>query len=107
LKNDQIGGWAFIIGLVIAVLAGLIELGWAPTALVLLGLVVGLLNIGDKEVTGFLIAAIALLLAGTAGLGAIPAVGGFVTAMLTNLIAFVAPAVVIVAVKEIYNIAKK
>lgn len=107
MKNDQIGGWAFIIGLVIAILAGLINLGWAPIALVVLGLIVGLLNIKDKEVVNFLIASIALLLAGTAGLGVIPAFGGFLSGILTNLIAFVAPAVIIVAVREIYSLANK
>ncbi len=107
MKNDQLGGWAFIIGLVIAILAGLINIAWAPVILVVLGLVVGFINIGDKEVNAFLIASIALLLAGSAGLDTIPAVGGFLGNMLTNLVAFVAPAAVIVAIKSVYNIAKK
>ncbi len=109
MKNDQVGGWAFIIGLVIAVLAGLIALPTYLTTwvLVILGLIVGFLNIGDKEATTFLIAAIALLVVGTAGLGAIPAIGGYLTGILTNLVAFVSPATVVVSVKAVYTIAKK
>lgn len=107
MKNDQLGGWAFIIGLVIAILAGLINIAWAPVILVILGLVVGFLNIGDKEVNSFLIASIALLVAGAAGLNTLPAVGTFLESMLTNLVAFVGPAAVIVAIKAVYNIAKK
>ena len=107
MKNDQIGGWAFIIGLVIAILAGLINIAWAPIILVILGLIVGFINIGDKEVTAFLVASIALLVAGSAGLDKIPAVGGFLEGILINLVAFVGPAAVIVAIKSVYNIAKK
>lgn len=109
MKNDQIGGWAFIIGLVIAVLAGLITIPNYLTTwvLVILGLIVGFLNIGDKEVTAFLIASIALLGVGGAGLGAIPAIGGYLNNILTNLVAFVSPATAIVAVKAVYSIAKK
>ena len=107
MKNDQLGGWAFIIGLVIAILAGLVNIAWAPVILVILGLVVGFINIGDKEVNAFLIASIALLLAGTAGLDKLPAVGSFLENILINLVAFVGPAAIIVAVKSVYNIAKK
>jgi len=108
LKNEQIGGWAFIIGLVIAVLAGLVTVpAYLSTwVLVILGLIVGFLNIGDKETTSFLIAAIALLVVGGAGLGAIPTVGGYLESVLTFVVVFVAPAAVVVAVKQFYNIAK-
>ena len=109
MQNDQIGGCAFIIGLVIAILAGLIALPTYLTTwvLVVLGLIVGFLNIGDKEATSFLIATISLLVVGTAGLGAIPAIGGYLTGILTSVVAFVAPATVVVAVKVVYNIGKK
>lgn len=108
MKNDQIGGWAFIIGLVIAVLAGLVTVpAYLSTwVLVILGLIVGFLNIGDKEITAFLIATIALLVVGGAGLSAIPTVGGYLESVLTFVVVFVAPASVVVAVKQVYNIAK-
>ena len=107
IKNDQIGGWAFIIGLVIAVLGGLIALPASFTwILVVLGLIVGLLNIGDKKVSGFLIAAIALLTAGNAGLDLIPAVGNILANVLVQIIAFVAPAAAVVALRQVYEVGK-
>tara|TARA_Y100000034_G_C6720729_1_gene318863 strand:+ start:104 stop:448 length:345 start_codon:yes stop_codon:yes gene_type:complete len=107
VSNDQIGGWAFIVGLVIAVLFGIIQLpSFFTPVLVVLGLVVGLLNVGDKQVTGFLVAAIALLVAGNAGLGVIPAVGGILEGILVKLVAFVAPAAVVVAIKQVYELGR-
>lgn len=112
-KNDlqTLGSYAFIIGVIIAVIAGLFPAAdwanWAPLALAILGLIVGFLNIGDKEINSFLIAGIALLAAGTAGLGVIPEVGSYLAAILLNIGAFVAPAVIIVGLKAIYSIAHK
>jgi len=112
-KNDleTIGGYAFIIGVIIAVIAGLFPVAdwaaWSPLALAILGLIVGFLNITDKEINSFLIAGIALLGAGTAGLGLIPELGPYLASILLNIGAFVAPAVVIVALKAVYSIAHK
>ena len=61
-----VGAWAFIAGYVIAVIGGL----WWPdnggilATLVILGLLVGILNVTRKETTPYLIAAIALVLIG-------------------------------------------
>lgn len=56
----QVGKWTFIVGLLIAVLAGLGFIQpWVGWVLALLGLIVGFLNIGDEETQSFLLAAIA------------------------------------------------
>ena len=55
-KGKGLGWWAFAVGLVLAVIfgySGNVGLSWL---LVLLGLVVGFLNISEKEATTFLIA---------------------------------------------------
>ena len=106
-----IGKWAFIIGVIIAALAGivpdLIDIGIIGLILVILGLVVGFLNISDKESGDFLIAAIALLVVGAAGLVAIPAIGEkYLVPILTNIVAFVAPATLVVSLKAVYVLAK-
>ena len=105
-----VGSWSFIIGLIIAVIVGLFTeaTGMIVTILVLLGLVVGFLNITDKEIHGFLVAAIALMLAGGAGnlLGTVPAIGGILERVLNNFVVFVAPSAIVVAVKQLYNISK-
>lgn len=104
--DAKIGHWAFIVGILLAIIAGLIPQLQTSTVtwiLVILGLVVGLLNITAKETTEFLVAVIALLIVGSAG--AIPALGGIVLAILANIVALSAPAALIVALKAVYALA--
>lgn len=106
----NLGSWAFIIGLIIAILVGLFAevSGIIVTILVILGLIVGFLNISDKEVNKFLVAAIALILSGLAGdfLATIPAVGHLLERIVDNFVILVAPAAIVVSIKSIYNLAK-
>jgi hypothetical protein len=111
----QIGNWAFILGVLIAVVAGLASgmldatvAGYIPLVLVILGLVVGFLNIGAKEVNDFLIAAIALavLSGAAAGLGTVPMLGMYLVAMVQYVAAFVSPAALVVALKAVYTLGK-
>ena len=62
-----VGAIAFITGYILAVIAGIWwpESGNLIATLVILGLVVGFLNITSKEITSYLIAAIALVLIGS------------------------------------------
>jgi len=55
---EAIGKWAFIAGLVIAVLAAFVDFSWVPWVLAILGLIVGFMNVSDDETQSFLIAAI-------------------------------------------------
>ena len=116
--NRNWGEWAFLAGVIIAVLAGLaataldaLTLAWLTVVLILLGIVVGLLNITEKQTTPFLIASIALMAGGIAtfvGLDTINlgtfALGTFVDGILRNIVAFVAPAAIIVALKSVYTL---
>ena len=105
-----LGHWAFIIGVIIAILAGLAGTSYTGAVvmlLVTLGVIVGFLNISEKEVYNFLIAAIALLLTGAAGLSNLPLLGSYLGPMVTNIATFVAPAAVIVALKAVYALGKK
>ena len=75
MNAATVGKWAFIIGLVIAVLAGLFfQPTWAIWVLAILGVIVGLINVTAEETRGFLLASIALTLSATA-LNTIPVVG--------------------------------
>lgn len=106
--DSKIGHWAFIIGILLAIIAGLVPAWQTPTItwiLVVIGLIVGLLNIQAKETTEFLVAAITLLIVGSAG--AIPALGVIVLSILANIVAIVAPAALIVALKAIYGLAQR
>ena len=102
----QVGKWAFIAGFVIAILAGLgFQAGWVAWVLAILGLVVGFLNIAGGETKGFLLAAIGLILSATA-VQSIPFIGDIVTRILSNVIAFIAAAVLVVALKSLFEVAK-
>lgn len=119
MKNmSQLGSWAFLLGLVVAILSALVSLdastsGLVTMLLVVIGLVVGILNVTDKEVVPFLVATIAFL-ASVGGLaplvvalgGASGFLGMFVAKMLGNIGVFVAPAAAVVAIKAIYDISK-
>ena len=103
--DQRIGHWAFIVGILLAIIAGLVPALQTSTVtwiLVILGLVVGLLNITAAETTEFLVATIGLMIVSTA-LG--PLLGGIIEAILQNVIAFSAPAALIVSLKAIYGLA--
>ena len=106
--DAKLGSWAFILGVLIAIVAGLVPAWQTSTlvwVLVILGLVVGFLNVTAKETTEFLVAALALMLIGSAG--AIPALGVIILSILANIVAFVAPAALVVALKSIWVLAQK
>ncbi len=103
MNETILGHWALIIGIILAVIAGFTAIPFLPVVLFILGLIVGLLNIKEKESTPFLVAVIALLLIGVAGLQ----IGGTVVAsILNNFIAFMAAAGLIVALKQVLTVAK-
>ena len=109
MKTERLGEYSFLLGILLAIVAGLFipnEL-LVSLALVVLGLVVGLINIVRRESMPFLVASIALIVAGSAGLEYLPLIGVYLEPMLLNIKAFVAPAAVIVALKAVYELGKK
>jgi signal transduction histidine kinase len=111
-KENLIGAWAFLIGVILAIIIGLFKVqlvGAASTVilalLVILGLIVGFLNVGDKDVHTFLLAALALVIVsymGSESLAIIPQLGSILNALLILFI----PATVIVSLKLVFSIAK-
>ncbi len=106
---EKVGRYAFLIGVVISILAGFLSSDWIFAILTLLGLIVGLLNVTSKEVQSFLLAAVSLVI--VAGLGSdritsLPQVGDILGRVYTALLTFVSPAAIIVALKSIFSLAK-
>lgn len=115
---SKLGQWAFIIGVVLAMAIGLFSAnmeastrGTLSLLLVLLGLVVGFLNVTEKETVPFLVAAAALMLTATSvatlqsidfGVG----LGNYLAGIVSQIGVFVAPGAVIVAIKAIYSLAR-
>jgi hypothetical protein len=106
MNKETIGRYAFIVGLVISVIAGFVSLGTMGLgALVVLGLIVGFLNVTGAEVQKFLLGTVALMLVGQ-GLHSVMATVPLVPDILAAFVSFVAGAALIVALKEVYTITK-
>ncbi|MEM0437721.1 MAG: hypothetical protein QXU54_00290 [Candidatus Micrarchaeia archaeon] len=116
----QIGPYAYIAGVVLALILGFVapsSLLWA-LILGLLGIVVGLLNITDKEVNTFLLASVAFIVSASSlsdllvklgqmlGMDATAMVGGGLASALGYMVAFTAPAAALIAVLALYRLAK-
>ena len=110
---SQIGFWAFVLGLVIALVFGIlaalgIAMGAIPAIIVILivlGLVVGFLNITAKEILLFLVATIALIVVG--GVFAplnIFAIGAMLDSILALVATLMAPAAIVAAIKALWAV---
>jgi hypothetical protein len=121
-KNSNVwslvGSWAFVIGVILAILLGAIN-GYNGTTmeswdtwvlvLVIIGLVVGFLNISSKEVTPFLMSGAILIIASALGqsvfTGATMTVA-ILSSILAALLAIFVPATIIVAIKNVFVLAR-
>jgi xanthosine utilization system XapX-like protein len=122
-KTVNYAEYAFLAGVIVAFVIGVLT-SWIPAAIMaplmaimfILGIVVGVANIQEKESNSFLIAAIALLTAVAAWnmllqttLGLLGPLGNNLTVLITGftgtLVLFISPAAFIVALKSVYNLA--
>ena len=106
--KNLIGAWAFLVGVVLALVIGLLGLAsvnWT-IALVILGIIVGLLNVGGAELKEFMLAGTVLVVISAFGgqtyLGTVPYIGDILQALLSLFI----PATVVVALKAVFALAK-
>ena len=112
-KLNQFGSWAFLIGVLLAVIAGVVsglELGNIDSAimtpiLLVIGAIVGLFNIKGGESMPFLFSGLTLIIASVFGAG-ITATVPVVSATLASLLVIFVPATIIVAIKNVFVLAK-
>jgi len=104
---NVVGKWAFLIGVILAVVLGLFDpiMGNWAIVLVVIGLIVGLLNVTDKEVAPFLMSGAVLIIASALG-GSLMSDMPYVGAVLDALLAVFVPATVIVAIKNVFSLAR-
>jgi len=114
VKQNVIGAWAFLIGVLLALVVGglgLSDPNWTA-ALVVLGIVIGLLNIGGAELKEFMIAGAVLVVVSAFG----SAYGSLLSlsvsiinigAILTALLALFVPATIVVALKTVFALARR
>ncbi|MEM0475768.1 MAG: hypothetical protein QW343_03165 [Candidatus Norongarragalinales archaeon] len=109
-----LGSTSFFVGLLIAIIAGFLVP--APHSnlyliLIVLGVIVGLLNVRDKEAVTYLLACLVFLVAASSpflGSNYLPASlrGTWFTHILKNIVIFISAGAPIVALKAVYDIAK-
>lgn len=102
---------AFIVGILIAlILSGFGPIsGGVAVILVILGIIVGIINIGDEEVHQFLLAALVFIISAGALMefaGTLPAIGNWLKNFFEGVILFVAPGAAITALRALYEVAK-
>jgi len=131
MEYERIARWAFSAFVIIAIVMGLVigymayaaTTHWSDTnvtnadayvtlVLLILGIIVGLVMINVKEVTPFLVASIALIVAGLANvwspLGTIHELLYYwAYSILRYIMAFVAPSAVIIAIKAIFSMERQ
>lgn len=122
-KENTIGAWAFLIGLILAVAIGLattilpIPTLTAYSAqiyaiLVILGIIVGFMNVTGRETQTFMLAGTVLVIVSKFGMEGVTGsligigVGDAVSSVFGALISLFAPATIIVALKTVFSIAK-
>jgi hypothetical protein len=137
MEMKEVARWAFLAFVVIAIVMGLVigymaynvsatwlTTKWSDTnvanadayvmlVLLILGIIVGLISVGIKEVTPFLIATIALVVAGTVSnvwqpLATIhELLYDWAFSILRYIVAFATPAAVIIAIRLVFSIARE
>ncbi len=108
---EKIGVWAFVAGLVVALILSAFSISnTVALVLIVLGLIVGLINIGDEEVHQFLLAALVFIVSAGAlqnYVSLIPVgIGNWLKNFLSAVILFVAPGAVITALRALYEVAR-
>ena len=116
-RSDQwvkISGYLFLLGILISVVDGVgVAIPSAETYLVVIGFIVGLLatlgmgSVSKNQTEMFLLATIALVVAGSAGavLSGVYVIGPWLAAIAGNIAALVAPAAVLMAIKAVWDAA--
>lgn len=110
--DKRVGNYSFIIGVIIAIVLGVVSLGaatpWLASLLVVLGLIVGFINVTGKETKEFLLVATVLIIAASVGTGAgaylkeVHFIGNYLAGIFGQVLAFVVPATIVVALKDIW-----
>jgi len=124
-KENSIGAWAFLIGVILAVLIGLLSaiiLDFSSmrlyssviySVLVVLGLIVGFsIKVEGKDSQTFMITGTILVLVSRFGMESVTSsligigIGDIVSSTFAALLGLFVPATIIVAIKTVFSIAK-
>jgi hypothetical protein len=112
-NGNILGAWAFLIGVIIAVLAGFVPaidltMGIWAAVFAALGIIIGLLNVTAKETKDFLMAgAILVIVSALSKSSGIEIALPYVSTILNALVILFAPATIVVALKSVFVAARR
>ena len=104
--GGALGSWAFLLGVVLALLFRFVSYPQYAWVLVVLGIVVGLLNITSSETFNFLLAGTALVIVGNFAGSALSEIA-YLSSVFNNLVALFATSTIVVALKSVFEIARR
>ena len=108
--KSKLGGWAFLIGVILAVVLGIfmpvggLNQTWV-WILVVIGLVVGFLNVTSEEASHFLMSGAILVIVSAFGSGVLQDTA-ILSNIMTTLLTIFVPATIIVAIKNVFSLAR-
>lgn len=122
-RENYIGAWAFLVGVILAFTIGiaaaflpLSALSQYTTAiystLIILGLIVGFMNVSAKDVQTFMIAGIVLVIASKFGMDSVSgsligfSISDVVRTVFSALLTLFVPATIVVALKTVFSISR-
>ncbi len=118
-RENVVGAWAFLIGIVLALLGGVLSAvfgNWNPFVLGLLmviGLIVGFIGVTPNDLQKFLMVTVSLVIvsyAGSAGVKNIEflewQIGNVVSSTLAGLLVLLVPATVVVAIRSLFSVSQ-
>ena len=109
-KRNLVGAWAFLIGVILAVIFGFITFqSWLGWLLLVLGIVIGLLNIADTESHPFLMAGTVLVIVVALGGSAFSSTRlgvDFLSSIFDNILNLFVPATIVVALRSVFRMAR-
>ena len=124
-KENSLGAWAFLIGVILAVIIGISAASFLPldaiteysleiyAILVILGIIIGFsINVSGKDSHTFLIAGAIIVIVSRFGMESAMGsligigVGDVVSSTFAALLALFVPATIIVAIKTLFSVAK-
>lgn len=107
-ESSFIGGWAFLIGILLAIIIPMFG-SMSPAMLwllVVIGLLVGLLNVSGEESGAFMMSGIVLIIASAFGQTVIQTIP-LLSSILDALLVIFVPATIIVAIRNVFAIAHR
>lgn len=118
-RENVVSAWAFLIGIVLAILGGIISALFGNLnpfllgLLLLLGLVIGFIGVAPNDINKFMTSSVSLVIvsfAGSAGVRNIEflnwEIGNIVSSTLGALLVLLVPATIVVATRSLFSISQ-